>query len=268
MNSGRLPREQFYIGYFNRASAYRRAGDFDKALADLDKVVKLNPDFAPGWQYRGLAHDAMGSKHEALSDLDRAIDVDSRDWSGYYSRAIVQRYNKEFDAALDDLKEAARLDPDNPQIDLLAALLRADKGEFEAAKREIDDIVAQGKDDAAAYYARAEVAFVERRLDDATDDVNKALDHRRSFLAAEALKGRIFEARGEKAEAEARYRKVLDMPVDYFSSQASRKMANERLKALTGKDTDNVALNHDTQDVGCKRFLPATGMIITASCED
>ena len=30
MDSGRLPREQMYIGYFNRGSAYRRAGDFPR----------------------------------------------------------------------------------------------------------------------------------------------------------------------------------------------------------------------------------------------
>ena len=45
MDSGRLPREQMYIGYFNRGIAFRRAGDFDKAVSDFTKVLELKPGF-------------------------------------------------------------------------------------------------------------------------------------------------------------------------------------------------------------------------------
>ena len=46
MNSGRLRDEDIHIGYYNRADSYEKAGDFDKALADLNKVVDLRPKFA------------------------------------------------------------------------------------------------------------------------------------------------------------------------------------------------------------------------------
>ena len=36
MDSGRLPRDEFYIGYFNRGAGYRKAGDLD--AADLDDL--------------------------------------------------------------------------------------------------------------------------------------------------------------------------------------------------------------------------------------
>ncbi len=58
MDSGRLPRNQFYIGYFNRGAGYRKAGDLDAAMADFDRVVSLNPDFARGFHSgKGHAHD-------------------------------------------------------------------------------------------------------------------------------------------------------------------------------------------------------------------
>ena len=47
MDSGRLPREQMYIGYFNRGTAFRRAGDFDKAVSDFTKVLELKPGLCP-----------------------------------------------------------------------------------------------------------------------------------------------------------------------------------------------------------------------------
>ncbi len=76
MSSGRLPDEQFYIGYFNRGSGYRRAGDFDKALADFKRVVKLRPKFARGYHMRGLVQADLGSRDAALADLDRAIELE------------------------------------------------------------------------------------------------------------------------------------------------------------------------------------------------
>ncbi len=46
MNSGRLPREQIYIGHFNRGWSYFNAGNLEKALADFDKSVTANPAYA------------------------------------------------------------------------------------------------------------------------------------------------------------------------------------------------------------------------------
>ena len=91
MNSGRLPDEQFWIGHFNRGSGYRRANDYDKALADFDKAVELNSRFARAYQGRALVHDEQGEDYKAHADLDRAIELDPRDWSAYYSRATILR---------------------------------------------------------------------------------------------------------------------------------------------------------------------------------
>jgi hypothetical protein len=46
--------------------------------------------------------------------------------------------------------------------------------------------------------------------------------------------------------------------------------ARARLDALEGSAAANVALNSgETQrSVGCRRFLPATGAIIEADCDD
>ena len=49
MNSGRLPRRQFYIGYFNHGAAYRKGGNNKRALADFNRVVKLRPSFAKAY---------------------------------------------------------------------------------------------------------------------------------------------------------------------------------------------------------------------------
>lgn len=267
MNSGRLPREQLYIGYFNRGSGYRRAGDFDKALADFERVVKLRPKFARGYHMRGLVQGDLGARDEAFADLDRAIELDSREWSTYYGRASLLQAKGDNDGALADLKTAGELKPNETKVKLLRALITADKGDYAEARDEINKVIASGRDTAGAYYVRAAVAFEEKRLDAATEDVDRALARRDAFPAAHALQGRILEARGDTVGAKARYRKAIELPVDDIEARNARKVANERLKVL-GVDTADVALNHRPAEVGCKRFLPATGTIINMDCAE
>ncbi len=165
------------------------------------------------------------------------------------------------------MQTAAELEPGETKVQLLHALITADKGDYAQAREEINKAIAHGRDTAGAYYARAAVAFEEKRYDAADEDVDRALSRRDSFPAAQTLKGRILEARGDMVAAKVRYRKALQAPVDHIGARNARKMADERLKAL-GVDTADVALNQRAPEpVGCKRFLPATGTLINMDCD-
>lgn len=290
MNSGRLPREQMYIGYFNRGTAYQRAGDFAEAISDFTKVLELKPGFPRAYEARGMVHDDRGEKDMALADLDEAVRRDDKAWQFLYSRAVVLRANGEREAALRDLDAAIDLKRDAAFIPLMRALILADQGSYESARREINRVLAEGRDDAAAHYARAAVAFAEGRLDAAEEDVDRALKLRAEFGAAHMLKGRILEERGEKAAARKRFEKALDKVVDSFDGRTVRRVAGERLAALDVKSTKaatnakragntkprgkNVAQvvpqkEKDKQrPLDCKVFLPATGSVVSAKCSE
>jgi tetratricopeptide (TPR) repeat protein len=274
MNSGRLPREQMYIGYFNRGSAYRRAGDFAKAVADFTKVLELKPGFARAYESRGLAHDDLGDRTKALADLDEAIKQDGNAWQLAYSRAVVRRADGDTEGALRDLDAAGDLKADATNVPLMRALVLADQGSYEAARAEINRVLSGGRGGASAHYARAAVAFEEGRIDAAEDDVDHALDLDGDFAAAHMLKGRILEGRGEKSAARSRFDKALANAADSFDGRTTRRVAKQRLSALgtSGKVSDK--RNDDVADVvvkksrplDCKVFLPATGSVVTAKC--
>lgn len=296
MNSGRLPREQMWIGYFNRGIANRHAGQYAKAVADFTQVLALNPTFARAYQSRGMAQDDLGARDKALIDLDKAIDVDPKDWSAFYSRAIVLRANGDSAPALRDLDTAANLDNKMPQIPLMRALILADKGSYDAARAEINKVISGGRGDAAANYARAAIAFDEQRFDAAEADLDRALELRANFAAAHALMGRILEERGDKAAAKVRYDKALAAPADFFDGRTAHRVARERLAVvaaksdagkdaadkdfisksdaiesdsdITVKDTDDVALNRPERPIDCRVFLPASGVTVSAKCSE
>lgn len=268
MASGRLPRSQFYIGYFNRGSAYRRAGEPEKALRDFNKVLKRKPGFARGHIMRAVTYDDLGDLKKARADLDKAIKSDPKNWSAHFIRATVLRAEERYDAALADLRTAARHKPGKTKLRLLRALIFSDQGRYRDAREEINKVIAEGRVDGPAYYVRAEVAFAENRTAAARADVDKALERQASLVGAHTLKGRILEARGDRPGAIAAYRKALDLPVDGFEVRPARRTARARLTTLESGKRPDVALNDNAHKVGCKRFLPATGTIISADCSE
>lgn len=304
MNSGRLPREQMWIGYFNRGTANRHSGRYAMAVADFTQVLALNPGYARAYQSRGMAQDDLGARDKALIDLDKAIDVDPKDWSAFYSRAVVMRANGDSEPALRDLDTAANLNNKMPQIPLMRALILADKGSYDAARAEINEVISGGRGDAAANYARAAVAFDEKRFDAAEADLDRALELRANFAAAHALMGRILEERGDKAAAKVRYDKALAAPPDFFDSRTARQVARERLALVGGKsdasqnaadkgsddketisksdaiegdsdlaakdtaDVADAALPRPERPIDCRVFLPASGVTVSSKCSE
>lgn len=283
MNSGRLPNAQFYIGHFNRGSGYRRAGEFQKALSDFQKVVSLKPRFARGYHARGLVYADLGKTDDAIADLNQAIKLNSKDWSVYYSRATLRRADGDYEAALQDLKTASELNA-SKEIGLLRALVLADKGAVTVARAEINKIISDGGANASSYYARGEVAFAEKRFDAAEDDVERALKLKSDFGAAHLLMGRILASRGDTDGAKAHYRKAIAAPVGFLQSRSVTREAQERLDGLErgnsgrSKSTPVASASDDgarstvasKKQMGsgeCRLYLPSTGLTVSTPCE-
>ena len=50
-------------------------GDLPTALEYLDRALALDPDNERALVYRGIAHDKLGHADKARADLDRALEV-------------------------------------------------------------------------------------------------------------------------------------------------------------------------------------------------
>lgn len=134
--------------YVTRGIIFRKKGDFQAAIKDLDRAIELQPNFAIAHCQRGLAYqqsslDPLGDK--ALADAEEAIKIDPTislahivrgnalrqknnpsaaieafnqaikhnpdSWSAYSNRAGAYVETQEFDKAQIDLETALSLDP-------------------------------------------------------------------------------------------------------------------------------------------------------------
>src|SRR5205823_1532215 len=104
-------RPKFHGGYYNRGLASLRQSDFKAALADLDEVVRLNPDNAETYVERAIALEGLTKYKEAIADLTEALDRGAGQTRIYFLRAKMKNKAGDADGAKVDLAEGLRLEP-------------------------------------------------------------------------------------------------------------------------------------------------------------
>ena len=84
----------------NRCSAFARVKDFDKAVTDCDKALKLDPASFEGFYNLGNAYAALARDREAIEAYNRAIDLRTDRSDYFYNRGIVLKKLGEDEKAL------------------------------------------------------------------------------------------------------------------------------------------------------------------------
>jgi len=95
----------------NRGRDYLIQGELDRAFADLNEAIRLDPEHAHAYVHRGDFFQRQGAYEHALADLDQAIRLNPDLTLAYALRGRVYAEQDEFDDALADLNEAVHLDP-------------------------------------------------------------------------------------------------------------------------------------------------------------
>jgi len=72
--------------YSNRGNIWFRRGEFDRAIADYNQAIQLDPKYGIAYANRGSALGAKGDLDRAIADFDQAIQLDPKDAEAYYGR--------------------------------------------------------------------------------------------------------------------------------------------------------------------------------------
>lgn len=111
IKSGREKKHDLVIDYNNRGVAFYNKKDFDKAIADYNAALKLDPEYAPSYNGRCAAFNAKGNAALAIADCDQAIQIDPKFAWAYNNRSIAKRAKGDSAGADADIAKARELDP-------------------------------------------------------------------------------------------------------------------------------------------------------------
>ena len=128
--------------YNNRAGAFMAKGDYDRALADYDMAVQLNPEVAAAWANRGTLWSRKENYDRSIADLTKAIQLDSSPWKSFNNRSNAWKEKGEYTKAKDDLDQAIRRAPNEPRPYALRAEVWRLLGDLDGAIADLDKAIA------------------------------------------------------------------------------------------------------------------------------
>jgi len=85
-------------------------------MADYDRAVTLDPNYAPAWFGRGMIYKARNQTAQALEDFNRAIALRSDDAEALYNRGVLHQGERQYQPAIDDFSSAHGLVPQQVEL--------------------------------------------------------------------------------------------------------------------------------------------------------
>jgi len=143
---------EYAMLYINRGSARETKGDLDGAIADFTKAIELKPDYAYGAYYnRGNAKSKKGDFEGAIADYSNAITLNPKYALAYHNRGSLRYHAHDFTEALMDFRKVCEVDSSLQDYARFQVwLVRVSLGEAEAASAELQTYLgsrATGKPD-------------------------------------------------------------------------------------------------------------------------
>jgi serine/threonine protein kinase/Tfp pilus assembly protein PilF len=102
------------LGYRMRATVFANLHDEAGALEEIDRAIELNPDDPLNYSVRwGLLGSLFADEQKVLADISKMIELEPTLPWGYFFRALVHRGVGRFQDALSDLERVRELNPDS-----------------------------------------------------------------------------------------------------------------------------------------------------------
>jgi tetratricopeptide (TPR) repeat protein len=116
------------VGAFMAAQTLSQAGQFEKAAAELEKAVRISPEYAEAYTNLAAQHARMGRYAEAIADATRAMELTKPNAMDLSNLAFAQYKLNRYAEAVQSARTAVRLDPANDKAHyMLGTLLVMDK---------------------------------------------------------------------------------------------------------------------------------------------
>ena len=196
--------------YYKRYRAWLRLKKEDKALKDLDKAIKVNPDFQLGHKHRGTMLRKKGKCKEAKESLQRAVDLKPADKSAQKELAAAK-------ACADNWNMVEQL---------------KQRGDIRGARDQLDKILETTKANVDLLLARGELSFRMADYPEALADTGRALKIKKNSIAALALRAHAYYNMADLDMAMRHHREGLKYDPEHKAMKAQYKKTSKMNKAF------------------------------------
>ncbi len=178
-----------FVAYAHRGKIHYENGDYEKALIDLDRSVRLNGNMAGIWNERGIVLKGMGRYSVAVKDFTKAIELSPGFAKAYANRGLLfQTMNRDKDA-ISDFDQAIKLNSDDPWNYINRGSSRLSLGDSDSAEKDYNKAISLNPKLGEPYIGISNV-YLSR------DDLQKAYKYAAKALEVQPKNSMALNARG------------------------------------------------------------------------
>jgi tetratricopeptide (TPR) repeat protein len=233
INSGKYVGKDAAWAYNVRGTAYFFKGDNDRAIADYNEAIRLDPKYAFAYNGRG---NAWQDNDRAIADYNEAIRLDPKYSRAYSNRGNAYQAKGDNDRAIADYSEAIRLDPKNVFAYNGRGNAHKDRGDSDRAIADYNEAVRLDPKFALSYFGRGAAYKARGDNDRAIADYNAAIRLNPKYAFAYYGRGDAYQAKGDNDRAIADYSEMIRIspkdPNAFFSRGRANLYSGALPKAL------------------------------------
>lgn len=219
--------------YHSRARAFLLKNNYDLAIADYDKIVRLKP-IAQSYISRGAAYRGKGEYDLALADLNQAISLDPRSTDAHHGRGVVYTMKGRYDLAIIDFSNAIALDSKYTDAYFGRGYAYKSQGNHDLALADFNQAISLDPSYVCAYYGRGATYEMMGNSDLAIDNYTHVITHHPDFSATYviyAFRGQLYAKKGRYDLAIADFNNLVAL-----HPEALAYSTRARAYAAMGKD--------------------------------
>lgn len=175
--------------------------ELEKAEAEADKALKLDPKSAQAWVVKGELRRLDGDLEKSVENFGRALAINPNDISALLGHAAtLVDLNRDTDAAKDLAVVRERV-PNHPLATYLSALIAAKAGDFQKAEDMLVGAAAFLDNHMPSVFLLGAVHYAQGEYEQAENKLTRFVEAVPTHVAARKLLGAVLIRKGQPARA-------------------------------------------------------------------
>ena len=219
------PNFENVYAYGNRGSIYAELKQYEKALADFNKVIETHPKNAKYYFLRGEIHSKLKQHEKAIADVKKAIEISPKHVSDYLNRSHVYLELKEYEQAIADLNKAIDVNPEYVTSYLVRGHFHFLLKYYKKAIADFNKAIETNPRDAIAYNFRGLAYHELKDYDKAIADFNKAIAIDPKHESYYFIRGYVYLEQKQYEKAIVDFSKAIEINPKYVIAYDARGLA-------------------------------------------
>jgi tetratricopeptide (TPR) repeat protein len=217
-------------GWYLSGFCYYKLEDYNSAIASFERSLQIDPDFSNAYYGLGLVYAKTSQWNEAKTSFERVIEIAPESAKAYFLLAGIQSELGHQDQAISLMKQAIQIFPHFAQAYYNLGMMNSRSGQFEEAAESFRQLILLKSANAETYYQLGKIYMRLANYSEAIEAFKEATKKRPDYPEAYSNIGVVFGELGYYSEAIDAFKQAIKIRPDYAEAYFNLGQAHSKLQ--------------------------------------